>query len=179
MGAITSVHGDEWKPAFPLCISGHIHEYQQPYHNLIYPGTPIQLGYGVPPSKGVMIITVNGDSDSIAITHSFIDLGLPRKLIVHLTPEQLSTYTLPENSFVKLVCKGDTKVIREIIKLDNVKEMLKNPRVKLSIQEERKKKPENFTVKTETVAFQKRLTEVIERQTPEVKSLFTSLFGGV
>lgn len=177
MGMITSVHGDKWNPEYPLCISGHIHEYQQPQHNLIYPGTPIQLGYGTPPAKGVMLMNISEDD----ISHKFIDLDMCKKMIVHLTAEQLAVYKLPDNCFVKLVCKGDTKTIREITKLENVKELLKNPRVRLSIQEDRKKEgpalPEGVFDKAETITFQKRLSSVIQKETADTQSLFQKLFG--
>lgn len=183
MGAITSVNGDEWPVNYPLCISGHIHDYQEVQPNLVYPGTPIQLGYGVPPSKGVMMMDVPNDGSDI--TYSFHDLGLPKKMIVHLTAEELSKYELPENCFVKLVCKGDTKVIREIIKMDSVKEMLKSNRVRLSIQEDRSKSAPlgvsnyNASSKAETIPFQKRLYDTVKTQDENVQKLFESIFGQI
>jgi hypothetical protein len=100
-------------------------------------------------------------------------------MIVHLTPEELSTYVPPENSFIKLVCRGDTKVIREICKLDSVKEMLKNPNIKLSIKECTQKVNNSsvVSVRTDTIPFQKRLTSYIEGQPDDIKNLFQSLFG--
>ena len=181
MGAIESIHGDEWNPSFPLCISGHIHDYQIIQQNMIYPGTPIQLGYGSAPSKGVMMVTVSSGNEEI--TYDFIDLGLPKKMIVHITPDELANYKLPENCFVKLVCKGDTKVIREIAKRDSVKEMLKSNRVRLSIQEDRTKNtPLGLSIQTKTettVPFQKRLFDTIKTQTTEIQNLFENIFGRV
>lgn len=178
MGAITSIHGDEWYPDYPLCISGHIHDYQQIQHNMIYPGTPIQLGYGTAPSKGVMLVNVPSEGK---IDWEFFDLGLPKKMIVHITPEELSKYKLPDNCFVKLVCKGDTKVIREITKLDSVKEMLKSNRVRLSIQEDRSKTVNvsmSISTKMETtVPFQKRLYDTVKSQNSEIQNLFSNIFG--
>jgi DNA repair exonuclease SbcCD nuclease subunit len=189
MGAIVSVHGDEWSLNNPLVISGHIHDNQVLQPNIIYPGTPIQLGYGVPPSKGVMMLNISSteDVDSLnRITHEYFDLGLPKKMIVYLTPSELSKYEVPENCFVKLVCRGDTKVIKDIIKLDSVKEMLNNPRVKLSIQESKTKNSilesvdiNLSTDKTETIPFQKRLFDVVKTQSAEIQSIFTLMFGKV
>lgn len=184
MGAIVSTHGDEWDINYPLCISGHVHDYQVIQPNLIYPGTPLQLSFGSAPSKGVMMIRLESHSNlSSDPTYEFIDLALPRKLIVHLTPEQLSTYQPPENASIKIVCKGDSKAIREVTKLDSVKEMLKNPRVKLSIQEDRQKKNLDGSVivaaKTESVPFQKRLYSSILSQNEEVQTIFKSLFGEI
>jgi DNA repair exonuclease SbcCD nuclease subunit len=174
MGAIVSVNGDEYDPSYPLCISGHIHDYQIPQNNIIYPGTPIQLGYGVPPSKGVMIVNLADD-----ITYEFIDLGLPRKTIIHVTPSELANFKLPENTYVKLVCKGDASEIREITKLESVKELLKNPKIKLSIKEDRKSKKDlpEIIQKTETMAFQKRLVNAIESQPSDIRDVFMQIFG--
>jgi len=182
MGAIVSVNGDEWPIEYPLCISGHIHDNQEVQSNLLYPGTPIQLGYGCPPSKGVLLIDI---VDKENISYEYFDLKLPKKMIIHLTPEELANYILPENCFVKLVCKGDSKAIREITKLDSVKKMLENPRVKLSIQEDRSKININGitvnvnTSKPETIPFQKRLYNMVNTQPPEIKSLFENIFGKV
>lgn len=192
MGAIISVNGDEYAPDYPLCISGHIHDFQILQNNLVYPGTPFQLGYGVPPSKGVMMLTIENsfstpetstqDFSGVETFYEFIDLGLPKKMIVHITPEELAKYVVPPNCFVKLVCKGDTKVIREITKLESVKEMLKNTRVKLSIQEDRSK-TFNSTLpvasRMETIPFQKRLLNAIESSDDNVKSIFTGIFGSL
>lgn len=172
MGAISSVNGDEWGHEWPLCVSGHIHEYQRPQSNILYPGTPFQLSYGMPPSKGVLFLNTDDLSKQ-----TFIDLGLPKKLIVHLNPEQLAKYKVLDDSFVKIICKGDSKVIKEIIKLESVKELLKNPRIRLSIQEERNIKSSHVSIKTDTVAFQKRLTNAISGQDTELKELFSQIFG--
>lgn len=194
MGAIVSSHGDEYPADFPLCISGHIHDFQILQGNIMYPGTPIQLGYGTSPSKGVLMLNIENRDGNITnnpnhfisnnayISYEFFDLKLPKKLIVNLTPEELSTYILPENCFVRLNCKGDSKAIKEITKLDSVKEMLKNPRVKLSIKEDRSKiqingNTINVNTKTETIPFQKRLIEMVNTQNNEIKQLFSSMFG--
>lgn len=221
MGAIVSSNGDEWSVDYPLVISGHIHDYQEVQSNLIYPGTPIQLGYGCPPSKGVMMLNLSKEDNSFdnfisskdnenkdevkdnenkdevkdnenkiskktKIEYEFFDLKLPKKMIVHITPDELSSYQVPDNCFIKLVCKGDSKSIREIAKLESVKEMLKNPRVKLSIQEDRSKININgvnidvgIVSKVDTIPFQKRLYNMFKTQNDEIKNLFTSMFGNM
>lgn len=173
MGAIVSTEGDIWPSDYPMCISGHIHDFQELQPNMIYPGTPIQLGYGAP-VKGVMLIEVKDRQ----IKYDFIDLNLPKKIIVNVTPEELVNYRVPENTFVRLVCKGDSKVIRELTKLDSVKEIMNNPKVKLSIQEEKVKSKNTVHSETKvTMPFQRRLGKTIESQNDSIKNLFESLFG--
>jgi len=193
MGAIVSVSGDEWPVSYPMCISGHVHGHQKLQDNLEYVGTPIQHAFGDATPKGVMMITIKEQSDSkiedrdsiqnSKISYEYFDLNLPKKMIVHISPEQLSTYTLPDNCFVKLVCSGDSKVIREITKLDSVKELLKNPKVKLSIKEDRSKINIGGTVlslnpvKAETIPFQIRLKNTFQNQNDDIKILFKNIFG--
>jgi DNA repair exonuclease SbcCD nuclease subunit len=179
MGAMLSVNGDEWKPEYPMCISGHIHDHQHLQGNILYPGTPYQISYGSAPSKGVLMVDIK---DNKEINYEYYDLKLPKKMIVHLTPDELSKYTLPENCFVKLVCKGESKAIKEVTKLDSVKELLKNPRVKLAIQEDRSKTFKNdlpVASRMETIPFQKRLLNAIESSDDNVKSIFTGIFGSL
>ena len=53
MNAITSHEGDPWDQENPLCISGHIHDYDRLQSNLIYVGTPIQHSFGDMAKKSV------------------------------------------------------------------------------------------------------------------------------
>jgi len=183
MGVITSNEGDIWDASYPLCISGHIHDYQELQPNLIYPGTPIQHGYGDSPNKAVMIL----ESSETGFTTRRIPLGLPKKIIVHLTSEDLVNYVLPENSFVKLVVTGENDKVREIMKLEKVKELLSSQRVKLSIQEQKKKKTEldigtnllTDVLSTQFIPFQERLGKVLSGEKDEVKVLFQKLFGNI
>lgn len=181
MGAITSNVGDKWKPEYPLCISGHIHEYQELQPNLIYTGTPIQHAYGDSPNKAIMIL----ESEEDGWSKRRINLGLPKKIIVHIKAEDLIDYTLPENSFVKLVVTGESEKVRDILKLEKVKELLSSERIKLSIQEQKKKKNDldirdtllTEVLSTQFVPFQDRLKKVLSGEKPEVQSMFEKMFG--
>jgi len=189
MGMITSNEGDPWDLSFPLCISGHIHDYQVLQPNLIYPGTPIQHGYGDSPNKAVMILESNKVEDHNTVKYSYrrINLNLPKKLTVHITSEELVDYVLPENSFVKLIVTGESDKVREVMKLDKVKQLLSSERIKLSIQEIKKKKNElNVTssllaevISTQFVPFQERLKKVIGGEVAEVQDVFKKLFGDI
>ena len=197
MGVITSNEGDIWDKTFPLCISGHIHDYQVLQPNLIYPGTPIQHGYGDSPNKAVMIVEeYQEDPDEIILeddenpsnlkfTTRRINLGLPKKITVQITSEELIDYVVPENSFVKLIVKGETDKVKEVMKLEKVKELLKNERIKLSIQEYKKKKDDlnietsilSEVMSTKFVSFQERLQKILDGEKDEVKACFSKVFG--
>jgi len=186
MGMITSNEGDPWDLSAPLCISGHIHDYQVLQPNLIYPGTPIQHGYGDNPNKAIMILEQD-DSNPVKYSYRRINLNLPKKLTVHITSEELVDYVLPENSFVKLIVTGESDKVREIMKLDKVKTLISSERIKLSIQEIKKKKNElNVTasllaevMSTQFVPFQERLKKVIGGEVVEVQDVFKKLFGDI
>lgn len=190
MGMITSNEGDPWDETWPLCISGHIHDYQVLQPNLVYPGTPIQHGYGDSPNKAIMILEYDQTKESLnSIKYSYrrINLNLPKKLTVHITSEELVDYVLPENSFVKLIVTGESDKVREIMKLDKVKTLLSSERIKLSIQEIKKKKNElNVTasllsevISTQFVPFQERLKKVIGGEVTEVQDMFKKVFGEI
>jgi DNA repair exonuclease SbcCD nuclease subunit len=189
MGMITSNEGDPWDEKFPLCISGHIHDYQVLQPNLIYPGTPIQHGFGDSANKAVMILESDKIEDLNPVKYSYrrINLNLPKKLTVHITSEELVDYVLPENSFVKLIVTGESDKVREVMKLDKVKQLLSSERIKLSIQEIKKKKNElNVTssllaevISTQFVPFQERLKKVIGGEVAEVQDIFKKLFGDI
>jgi len=198
MNMITSNSGDEWKPEYPLCISGHIHDFQELHHNMIYPGTPLQHAFGDSPNKAVMLLEDSEESSledksgdkrgaNALWKYTRIKLGLPKKLIVHITAEELIDYVLPENSFVKLVVTGESDKVKEVLKLEKVKELLSNDRIKLSIQEYKKKKTDidigatllSEVMATKFVPFQERLVKVLSGEKIEIKDCFSKLFGEV
>jgi DNA repair exonuclease SbcCD nuclease subunit len=189
MNMITSNSGDEWKPEFPLCISGHIHDFQELHHNMIYPGTPLQHAFGDSPNKAVMLLEDSGDKSGASSLWKYtrIKLGLPKKLIVYITAEELVDYIIPENSFVKLVVTGESDKMKEVLKLEKVKELLSNERIKLSIQEYKKKKADidigatllSEVMATKFVPFQERLVKVLSGEKQEVKDYFSKLFGTI
>jgi len=86
---------------------------------------------------------------------------------------------------VKLIVTGENDKIREIMKLDKVKELLSSERIKLSIQEKKKKKDDlNITasllsevMSTQFVPFQERLKKVINGEAAEVQEVFQKIFG--
>lgn len=63
MGALVSTIGDEWDPAYPMLISGHIHERQFPQDNVYYPGSVLNHAFGYD-SQGLFIFTFSSSSSS-------------------------------------------------------------------------------------------------------------------
>ena len=121
MGAIISQIGDKWDTDFPLTISGHIHNFDVLQANMIYTGTPLQHGYHDDDGKTVSMFTFENNS----FVHERINLGLIKKIIVYITPEQVAEYEPPLDKLVKLIIKGEESEIKSVIKLNKISELKK------------------------------------------------------
>lgn len=117
MGAIISTEGDEWPLTHPHLTSGHIHDYQEPQPNVIYVGTPIQHAFGDRHDKTISYFTYYPNK---TFDHERIDLRLPRKRIIKLTCDEVSTYVPQENSELKIIISGTAGEIKAIMKHPNV-----------------------------------------------------------
>lgn len=133
MGAITSSHGDPWPLEYPLCVSGHVHDYDRLQPNLIYGGTPIQHGYADTKDKTVSIFTFTQHDGKTQWEEKRHNLRIPKKIQITLTAEQLATYVLPPLTQVKIKVTGPAAVIREVMKLDHVVKLAATHGVKIVV----------------------------------------------
>jgi len=141
MNTITSHEGDPWPETAPLCISGHIHDYQRLQSNLIYTGTPIQHGYADTQDKTISLFTLYSPqtphesspssscdrspiSERLKWTEQRITLQIPRRIQVTLTPEQLMTYVPPTDTHVKIKLEIDAARVDAVMKLPEVQTLL-------------------------------------------------------
>lgn len=125
MNAITSNLGDEWDVSYPLCISGHIHDYADLQRNLIYVGTPFQHSFGDTGRKTISMFEL-GDT----ITHRRIDLQIPRRIQVSVDVSEVMSYVVPPLTKVKLRVSGNPIEIKQALKLSG---LLNHPDVKIVI----------------------------------------------
>lgn len=122
-GVQVSQEGDVWDHVNPLVISGHIHEYSQLQHNLIYAGTPIQQDFSASPDKAIMIVKFhprdeyNGTSSK---EFSRVSLNLPVKLTVTVECRNVSEYVPPNNYKLKIKLVGTPGELRTAMKHPNV-----------------------------------------------------------
>ena len=123
MGAIESRAGDKWNVNDPLIISGHIHDYDRLQDNLIYVGTPMQHAWGDNYNKTISVFTFDKNDEKILWSEDRIDLGLIKREIVYITPEQIHTYEPPIDRLIKLTIRGDEASIIAIKKLEKIKEL--------------------------------------------------------
>lgn len=168
MGAITSKNGDEWPSDYPLCISGHIHQYQELSSNLIYVGTPYQETYGDTDRKTVSVFEFSDNN----FIQTRLELNIPQKIQIRLTPEQLATY-VPTSKKTKIKVFGDTKIISEIMKLDSVKSLIE---MGIIITVEASKKTNNYSI-TNKQNFSRKVKSYFESlNDSELYSDFENLF---
>lgn len=116
MGAVISTEGDSWEMDWPLVISGHIHDYDHLQENIYYAGTPIQHAFGDRDDKTVLWIDVKDE-----ITVQRVDLELPRKILVYLTPEQIASWEPDLTQQIKIVLRGPTSILSQIMRSEKIK----------------------------------------------------------
>ena len=136
LGAIKSVHGDEWLLNYPLVISGHIHEYQELQQNILYPGTPIQQTFAESPDKSVLVCEFNiFDRDAIerpmlkvnkltdmcppvteGLRYCRVGLSLPQKKVVTTTVADLDNVSIDLTHKTKLIVSGTPSELKALTK---------------------------------------------------------------
>ena len=80
-GAVKSTKGDIWPLNYPLVISGHIHTYEALQTNILYTGTPQQIGFDDSCDKTVSQFIF---SNVGKFEHKRIDLEITKKKIIKI-----------------------------------------------------------------------------------------------
>lgn len=119
MNSITSNHGDVWPIDNPLCVSGHIHDYQKLANNLIYTGTPIQHGYADHSRKTVSLFEYN--IETRGYKEERISLGIKGKKRFTINAEEfIEKYrdymAATEEHHVTLVVSGSKSSLKTLTK---------------------------------------------------------------
>lgn len=114
-----SENGDPWPLDYPLNISGHIHMYQQPQVNLIYPGTPIQHTFKELPDKAISIF----EFTTTGYTFERLPLNLPKKIEITVYINQLDDLKLNDYDKYKIRILGTASEIKTLIKTQKYKEL--------------------------------------------------------
>ena len=168
MGALISTEGDEWDIKNPFVVSGHIHDFQTPQTNILYTGTPIQHSFGDNHQKTISHFIFN-DNDKV---HERIDLKLPRKMIVRLNVDEVSTYIPDKNSQIKIIISGSVAEIKGIKEHQNIKDWRKQ-NFKICFKESSKNIETEFKPK---IKYSQLLYEKI-RDDQNLQRVYVELFG--
>lgn len=179
MNSITSNEGDEYDLSWPMCISGHIHDYDDLQSNLIYTGTPIQHGFADRGNKTISMFTfegLEGASRMVVTSHNRIQLNIPKKLNLHLSPEELLEYKHDGFSNVKITLHGDPMLIRQVLATTHTADLVKSG---VKFKEGVSKRGTEVTKPAETrlkVPFSRRLVDMLATKSPGMQASFYHLF---
>lgn len=172
MNGLSGKTADLWPLGAPVNFSGHEHNREKVQDNLIYIGTPIQHSFSDTFHKTLSLVSFYEENHE----EELIKLNIPRKFIINLTPEELSTYIPPENILsLKIKVHGNTDLINKIFKLKNVKKMLNDEKIKIQIIDtgfdNKIKNDDENRVKTQ-ISFLDRLKLEISKKSKEVQEIF-------
>lgn len=111
MNGIISSTGDRWSSELPLVISGHIHQHQM-INGVIYVGTPRQSSFRDTLDKSVSLFEISSQdnggilSNGMYVFERRIPVGLPIKVKIVISVNQINTWVVPPNAKVKLEITG-------------------------------------------------------------------------
>lgn len=181
MGTITSAEGDPWDTLKPVCISGHIHDYQMPKANLVYTGTPIQHGFADVGRKTVSLFSL----EKSKFKESRIDLKIKGRITVKGNVIDFDMTKIPVGDFyVKMKLTGtkrqiktfkDSKIYSEAIIRGVIFQFLEVPTVDLAAEASAGSELLKSIHGGKT--FSERLEDLRESLDPLVKKEFDILFG--
>lgn len=180
MGIKTSVEGDTWPLEAPMCISGHIHDYQRLQDNLYYVGTPIQHGTTDIGEKTVSDFIFVLKDNNWHTEEERIDLKIPKKIHIIISKEEILKFPFPENaSFVRLDIEIDPIEFRKLLKEEHIKK-LKTAGVQIkSINPRKRIEKTEVSKKNFKVSYCKRLFKTIKDEDSNVQKVFKELFGTI
>lgn len=145
MGAIESVHGDEWLPYAPMIVSGHIHDYQRPQSNLLYIGASVQNSFGDQTDPRVLCIRSKTDRTEYPIS-------LPRKKTVYASIEDLQHLDSsslhvedPNLECVRVVVRCDYEKFKTFVKSTRYTELTQSQKCKIVHKPEKVQPKEDIT----------------------------------
>jgi DNA repair exonuclease SbcCD nuclease subunit len=127
MGSMVAKDADEWDENNPMLISGHIHGSHWLGSNMYYTGSIIQVAIDESPKKHIVLVKI--DDTNVKIEE--IDLGLPKKKIIHIDIEDVDDYKVPDEQDTKyiLYVSGTCEDFRAFIKSNIYKTFIKLPQI--------------------------------------------------
>jgi DNA repair exonuclease SbcCD nuclease subunit len=118
-----STEGDVWPRDYPQLILGHIHEYSEPFHNVLYTGTALQISFSEREDKSISYFTFDNNKK---MYHERIDLELPKRLQYTLTPQQFDSFQLQPNKIIRITIICTQAEIKVLHKTEKFKQLIKS-----------------------------------------------------
>jgi DNA repair exonuclease SbcCD nuclease subunit len=145
MGAINSVDGDKWEENYPCVVSGHIHSKQSIGNNIYYCGSAMQHAFGESEENIIPILEWNRHGEKYILREE--NLGLPRKKIIYTDIEKIEDVKeIKTNDKVKMSITGNYDEFKAFKKTKKYKDLVQSG-VKVVFKT---KKTENSIQTTET-----------------------------
>jgi DNA repair exonuclease SbcCD nuclease subunit len=168
MGAIESIVGDEWPLSYPYVISGHVHDYDQLQHNLLYTGCPMHLNFGDREDRTVSWVVFQPDGQ---LKHERIDLDLPIKKLYHVDANKIHDWQpdqqyLNNGTKIKIIVKGSNSEIKSAMKTTKVKELTASG-VKIVYNDIGGLLDNNRNLPTRVMSYQQRLHDAVNSKNLE------------
>ena len=130
MGAIVANNVEKWNEAYPLIISGHLHDRQQPQTNLYYAGSSQHLAFSESADKSLALVKVDDTDEKTKVTWEEIYLELKQRKTMYCSVEEVSTIKLQANIQYKIVIKDEDATIKAFKKSGKYKELQSHPQVR-------------------------------------------------
>ena len=130
MGPIVSSGVEEWRPEWPLVISGHIHDKQRPQDNLYYTGSSMQHAFGESIDKTVYLYSLQSKLGEE------LKLHIPRKEILYVNVNDLASIEqkvqqlTQDDVSVKIVVRGDVSEMKAAKDTDAIRKLEQTTGVK-------------------------------------------------
>jgi DNA repair exonuclease SbcCD nuclease subunit len=163
---------DKFIHNYKLCILGDIHSRYTPNSKAIYTGCPYSINFTKSTENTGYLQLVIADGKYI---HSYIDLNLPQKISVELTPDECRTYKFNPEHLYKVSVEG---------RLDELRTLPSRPYI---IYQKQLVKHSN-TPTEEVTTFKKQLDFIdrlsrevgksLNKELHEVVNVFTQIRGG-
>lgn len=175
MNLITSNEGDPWNSLKPLCVSGHIHDYQVLKSNLIYTGTPIQHGYADVGKKTMSIYKFDSRRE---YTEERIDLKIRGRITMKCAVKDFNSLVIPiDEYFVKVKIHGIKREIKSFMESQDYKAAIKSGVVFQFLELPTVEIIKDVEKEESGIKFSTRVKELLESVPQETRDVFDEIFN--
>jgi len=131
MGAIVASNVEEWPEEWPMIVSGHLHDRQQPQPNLYYTGSSQQTAFSESGDKSLCLLSVDDTGEGeVKLDEIFLELKQRKTLYASLKELEDIVDKIKEFITYKIVVKDSDDAIKAYKKTAKYKELIKHPQIR-------------------------------------------------
>ena len=127
IGGIIADNVESWNPTYPLIISGHIHDRQQPQINLYYVGSSQQTAFTESGDKSLCLVSYDSGKP---VTWTDVNLSLKQRKTLYVNVSEVQSLKFVPNVQYRIVIRDEDATIKAFKKTPKFKQLDKNPQVK-------------------------------------------------